>query len=366
MGGGSFVVRVPRALRRAARRELSDALGIVVAGQVIGEADLRFVPLAAEIPGANHGASHLLRMSAYAVALFRSLTDHRVATEDAQTLVSNAVFAAVRPGRDAVARLGRIRHRDPLRGARWASDLARRFYYAEPGWHIEDVAVDDGFGMDVTRCVIAEYFDRHGESELCQRAICDQDVRSASRHGLSLVRSGTLAGGSDRCGFRYHLSPNNEKNPFREPSMREVSDTVHIDAPPERVWAWLTALAEHYTQWHPDHVSARWERGMPNRVGSALCVVEYLGGHRERLRFEVTEVTPPHTLRYRVLGLHSMLLPDGAFTITQDDGGSSFTANIRYRFGTVTQRIFRQRMEALQTHMREEGENLKQLLETAP
>ena len=145
--------------------------------------------------------------------------------------------------------------------------------------------------------------------------------------------------------------------------MRQVSDTVDVDVPPDRVWRWLAGLAEHYQDWHPDHVSAVWEQGEPNQIGSVLKVVESLGGHREELRFEMTEVDPPRRMGYRILGSHGVLLPCGAFTITPDDGGSRFTASIRYRFSVVTEWFLRQRVAALRTHMREEGENLRRLVE---
>jgi hypothetical protein len=141
--------------------------------------------------------------------------------------------------------------------------------------------------------------------------------------------------------------------------MRQLQDFVHVDALPERVWSWLTRLTEHYVEWHPDHVSAEWVQGEPTQVGSILHAVEYLGGHREELRFEMTHIDPPHRMEYRVQGSHSILLPGGAFTISPDSGGSTFTAAIRCRFGAATARVFRRRVAMLRAHMRQEGENLK-------
>ena len=77
----------------------------------------------------------------------------------------------------------------------------------------------------------------------------------------------------------------------------------------------------------------------------------------------MVDVDPPRSMGYRILGLHSMFLPGGAFRISADDAGSTFTAMIRYRFGRVTERVFRQRVSALRAHMRQEGENLKPLVE---
>jgi hypothetical protein len=40
--------------------------------------------------------------------------------------------------------------------------------------------------------------------------------------------------------------------------MRQLTDSITVDASPDRVWAWLLGLAEHYIEWHRDHVSAIW------------------------------------------------------------------------------------------------------------
>jgi hypothetical protein len=147
--------------------------------------------------------------------------------------------------------------------------------------------------------------------------------------------------------------------------MRQLTDSIVIHSPPEPIWDWLSDLADHYTEWHPDHVSAEWERGEPNRVGSILRAVEHLGGIREELRFELTSLEPPHRFEYRMRGPISLLLPGGAFNVQPHNGDSQFEASISYRFGRLTERVFRHRVAALKRHMAEEGENLKRIIETA-
>ncbi len=147
--------------------------------------------------------------------------------------------------------------------------------------------------------------------------------------------------------------------------MRQLTDSIEIDSPVEPIWRWLADLAEHYTDWHPDHVSAEWKSGDPYQVGSILEVVEYIGGRREVVRFEMASVDPPSGFEYSICGPISMLLPGGSFEITPVDGGSQFKATISYRFGKLTESLFKNRTEALREHMREEGENLKRLIESA-
>lgn len=193
----------PGRLKRVTVRQLSAALGPEAAETVVDRADASFPDLAALIPRTGFGARDLLRTSAYTVALHRALVERGVGSDEANELISDIVFASILPARTAVYRLSRLHSRDRLSRARWGSRVARRFYYSTPDWVMSDVAVEDGFGFDVTRCVVAEFYDSLGMSELCQRAICDQDTRSATHHGVVLDRSETLAGGGARCDFRY-------------------------------------------------------------------------------------------------------------------------------------------------------------------
>lgn len=145
--------------------------------------------------------------------------------------------------------------------------------------------------------------------------------------------------------------------------MRALQDSTEIDAPPERIWAWLEGLADSYTEWHPAHESAEWERGAPNEVGSVLRVVEDLGWGREVLRFELIGLDPPRRLDYRLLGPISFLLPRGSFVVLPTASGAKFVAEIHYRFGWLVERLLRRRFAVLRAHMREEGENLKRIIE---
>lgn len=145
--------------------------------------------------------------------------------------------------------------------------------------------------------------------------------------------------------------------------MRQLLDSTYIDAPPTEVWSWLEGLADHYRQWHGGHVSARWTKGAPNQVGSVLEVVEDIGGHREKLAFEITAVEPAHRLRYRIRGAHGLLLPGGAFELAPSNGGTDFVASLDVRFAAIAERLLKRRVAALRAHLHEEGENLKRLLE---
>lgn len=148
--------------------------------------------------------------------------------------------------------------------------------------------------------------------------------------------------------------------------MRYLKDTVHIDASPLEVWGWLCHLVDNYRDWHPDHVAAEWLTGPPNRVGSVMRVEEMIGNHKEEMLFELVDFDPPTRYAYRIGRSVGLVLPGGSFEIEPDPGGGCwFTARIGYRYGSLTERLFRKRVEQLRTHLAEESSNLKRIVEAA-
>lgn len=359
-------------LRRAAQRILVERLGTRTARIVQARASSAYPQVAAQIPATRFGARDLLRTSAYVIALDRALEHAGLDRDRARELIADVVYQSIMPARAALVRLARLRYGEDLDGARKGIELSRRLYYTPPDWVMEDVEFRDGLGFDVTRCVVAEFFQSYELGDLCDAAICAQDIRSAEHHGVVLERSATLAAGGDRCDFRYRFGRSEEPardrrrvdTLRRSPTRRAaLTESVEIDASPEQAWEWLATMADHYADWHPDHVDAKWVHGPPNEVGSRMKAVESLGGHRQSMTLEMTAVDPPWSMKYRILGVHGVLLSGGSFEIAARHGGAVFTAGIDVRFPRFACLIFRRRMEALRTHMREEGQSLKRLLE---
>ena len=149
--------------------------------------------------------------------------------------------------------------------------------------------------------------------------------------------------------------------------MIELRDSVVVHASPERVWDWLETLPEHYRQWHPDHLSARWVTGHGFRPGAVMEVEEVLHGRRHRLTLTCVEVDPGRSVRYRLFpGL------GGTFDVEPVDGATRFTASLSAGtrtpvVGPALDAVLRSalggRFEVLRRHQAEEGVNLKALLE---
>jgi len=144
--------------------------------------------------------------------------------------------------------------------------------------------------------------------------------------------------------------------------MLVLKDSIKIKTPPKAIFEWLRHFAGNYKAWHPDHITSRWVKGSNFRKGSILYAEEYLGGRLEKLRFKSTNYVPNRLIEYKLLFPESIVCSGGSFSVEPYDGGSIFTATLSFRFGFLSG-IFRSRIDAIRRHMKEEGKNLKMILE---
>ena len=97
--------------------------------------------------------------------------------------------------------------------------------------------------------------------------------------------------------------------------MKILEDSVKINRSPETIFQWFTHFTGNYRTWHKDHVTS------------------------------------------------TLICSGGFFSIKPSNGGSIFTAALFFRFGGILSKVAKKRFEAIRLHMKEEGENLKSLLE---
>lgn len=145
--------------------------------------------------------------------------------------------------------------------------------------------------------------------------------------------------------------------------MATLKDSVLINRPPEVVFEWFAHFAENYRDWHKDHVLGKWVKGKNFEKGSVLYAEEYLGGKLEKLSFEITNCVRNELIEYKMLFPESIICSGGSFSIKHSNSGSVFTATLSFRFGGLLSKVAGKRVEAIRMHMKEEGENLKVLLE---
>jgi hypothetical protein len=151
-----------------------------------------------------------------------------------------------------------------------------------------------------------------------------------------------------------------------------LKDSIEVKATPDRVFEWLVQCMkdkESYQAWHPEHVDINWIKGHPLQEGSILCIEEYLQGYLHKLKFRITRIEPNRMIEYRPLFPLSIIATGNTFTMDpKGQDGCVFTAKGHIRFPLwLFKRMHKNhagKLEASEKHMREEGENLKNALES--
>jgi hypothetical protein len=150
-----------------------------------------------------------------------------------------------------------------------------------------------------------------------------------------------------------------------------LTDSIEIKATSEKIFGFITSLVddESYRAWHhEDHVALRWLKGQPWEEGSVACSEEYLHGKIHRFKFKVTKVVPNKEIEYApVSRLIRRFFPKNRFSIEQKGETCVFKASGIFRHGRLIKTFFKKQLEqnlaSVKQHMKEEGENLKRILE---
>ncbi len=84
------------------------------------------------------------------------------------------------------------------------TQLFRAFPFNSPSYEWKDVKTASNIvGFDCLRCPVAEYFKSNGLSEFCTKTWCTLDYPLAELWHAKLERTGSIAGGADKCDFRW-------------------------------------------------------------------------------------------------------------------------------------------------------------------
>lgn len=150
-----------------------------------------------------------------------------------------------------------------------------------------------------------------------------------------------------------------------------LTDTIEINATPGKVFQYITSItdSESYRAWHQkDHVNFRFLKGKPWSVGSVMYAEEYIHGKLHKLKFVITAVVPDKKIEYvPVSWFLRKYFPKNEFILEAQGGACRFTASGTYRIGWLGKKLFRKKLEeglsSIKQHMKEEGENLKRILE---
>ena len=148
-----------------------------------------------------------------------------------------------------------------------------------------------------------------------------------------------------------------------------LSDSVEINTTPEKIWEFFTNLEKNYKAWHPgDHILFKWTEGKPMESGSRWYGEEIVRGKLFKLKGTIGEVIPNRKIVFNFAFPVSLVAPKFEWLIEPKGSTSVFTARSYLRAGEFYLKFFKKEMnyklDLHNKHVREEGENLKRILES--
>jgi uncharacterized protein YndB with AHSA1/START domain len=147
-----------------------------------------------------------------------------------------------------------------------------------------------------------------------------------------------------------------------------LKDTIEINTTPEKIWEFFTNLETNYKAWHrDDHIVFRWTKGRPMESGSRWYAEEMVHGKVFKLKGTVGQVIPNRKIVFKYSLPISLVAPGFEWLIEPKGSNSTFTAISYLRAGDFVRKLSKKemdrKMEMTLKHTKEEGENLKKLLE---
>ena len=143
---------------------------------------------------------------------------------------------------------------------------------------------------------------------------------------------------------------------------------IEIDAPPKQVYGFFENIEENYTKWHSDHRVFRWTDGGTLRKGAVAYSEQMMHGKLHRLPARFVKVVPGRLVEFQWMNpLLRFFAPRNVWVFEATGEGCRFIAESDIRLGWISARMKRVHhlLEQGKTHLREEGENLKRLVESA-
>jgi uncharacterized protein YndB with AHSA1/START domain len=147
-----------------------------------------------------------------------------------------------------------------------------------------------------------------------------------------------------------------------------LSGSIEIKTTPEKIWEFFTNLEKNYKAWHPqDHILFKWTKGKPMESGSNWYGEEVVRGKVFKLKGTIGEVIQNRKIVFKYSFPISLVAPRFEWLIETKGLNSVFIAKSYLRAGDLFYKLSKKEMETKiemhNEHVREEGENLKKILE---
>ena len=148
-----------------------------------------------------------------------------------------------------------------------------------------------------------------------------------------------------------------------------MKDSTEIKTTPEKIWEFFINLDKNYKSWHPeDHIVFKWTKGKPMETGSHYYGEEIMNGNVKKFKGIIGEVIPYRKIVFKFTFPVTLVSPYFEWRIEPKGSHSVFTAITIVRCERFYRKIMGKKgwntlIKTGKKHVREEGENLKKILE---
>ena len=143
-----------------------------------------------------------------------------------------------------------------------------------------------------------------------------------------------------------------------------LKDSTRISTTPDAIFGFFEEMEHNYVAWHPDHLLFRWVSGRGVKEGAVFYFEERIAGKLVKKKVAFTRVVSGQHIEFApTFWLLKLFLPRLLFRIVEEPEGCVFIAELHLRMGPLAARLNKRELDAVRLHMREEGENIKRLLE---
>lgn len=180
--------------------------------RIVGQTWQNFEQLAPSVPREpTVGNRMMVLLACVSASCFRALMAAGVERNYAIELFADVAWQVYEKSGILPDLIARLVTPDSVEQMRMRVNMFLRFPFNPPGYIFERVPSDPSIGLgtgggiafDMLRCPAAEYFRAQGMADLCVGSWCNLDYPLAEMWNGRLERTGTLAGGADRCDFRF-------------------------------------------------------------------------------------------------------------------------------------------------------------------
>ena len=152
--------------------------------------------------------------------------------------------------------------------------------------------------------------------------------------------------------------------------MDVLTHKIKIRTTPARIWNFFKEMDDKkYLLWHPqDHVSFKWVKGKPMEEGSVARFEEYLHGKLHKMSVKYLKAVPNKLIEFTMVNppFWNIFYPKSSFEIKKEGNYCYFIAKNYFRIGIFKfffSSLIDKQVDSIMKHMKEEGENLKKLME---